>query len=146
MVTVQVRRLDDGARLPSYALDGDAGADLCAAVAVHLAPAGGRAMVATGLALAIPAGHVGYVMPRSGLAIRHGVTVVNAPGVIDSGYRGELSVLMINTDPIESFDIAVGDRIAQLVIQTVESANFQIVDSLDDTERGDGGFGHTGIG
>lgn len=145
MVTVDVKRLTDGIPLPAYARPGDAGADLCSAVATRLDPGGGRAAVPTGLAVAIPTGYVGYVMPRSGLAFRHGVTVVNAPGVIDAGYRGELKVLLINTDPDEAFEIAVGDRIAQLVVQRIEEATFGVVDDLDDTERGHGGFGSTGV-
>ena len=99
----------------------------------------------TGISVAIPEGHAGFVQPRSGLALRHGVTCLNTPGLIDSGYRGELKVLLVNTDPVEEFTVERGDRIAQLVIQAVEHATFVEVDSLDATERGEGGFGHTGV-
>ena len=110
-----------------------------------LEPAGGRALVPTGMAIAIPPGYAGFIQPRSGLALRHGVTCLNTPGLIDSGYRGELKVLLINTDPNESFQIERGDRIAQLVIQRVEQANFVDVTDLGDSERGSGGFGSTGV-
>lgn len=129
-----------------YATEGDAGADLVAAEDVTLPPAGGRALIATGMAIAIPMGYAGFVQPRSGLALRHGVTCLNTPGLIDSGYRGELKVLLVNTDPTEAFEITRGDRIAQLVIQKVEQANFVEVDELPaDSERGAGGFGSTGV-
>ncbi len=133
-----------GQPLPSYAHPGDAGADLTAAEAVTLKAGGGRALVATGLRVAIPDGHAGLVLPRSGLALKHGVTCLNTPGLIDSGYRGELKVLLVNTDPNHDFDVAVGDRIAQLVIQAVAQAEFVAVDELDDHQRGEGGFGSTG--
>jgi dUTP pyrophosphatase len=131
--------------MPSYATDGDAGADLVAAENVTLAPGGGRALVATGAAIAIPAGYAGFVQPRSGLAYKYGVTVLNTPGLIDSGYRGELKVLLVNTDPDTAFEVVRGDRIAQLVIQRVEHVDFVEVDELPISERGDGGFGSTGV-
>lgn len=131
--------------MPAYATAGDAGADLVASQATTLAPGGGRALVPTGAAIAIPDGYAGFIQPRSGLALRNGVTCLNTPGLIDSGYRGELKVLLINTDPTEAFEITRGDRIAQLVIQRVEQANFVEVDELPDSDRGEGGFGSTGV-
>lgn len=145
MIDIPLQRLDPDLAVPAYATEGDAGADLVAAEAVTLAPGGGRALVATGAAIAIPRGYAGFVQPRSGLALRHGVTCLNTPGLIDSGYRGELKVLLVNTDPSVAFEIARGDRIAQLVIQRVEHANFVEVDELPSSERGDGGFGSTGV-
>ncbi|MCU1354251.1 MAG: Deoxyuridine 5-triphosphate nucleotidohydrolase [Acidimicrobiales bacterium] len=145
MIQVPVVRLDPDLALPSYARVGDAGADLVARESVTLPREGGRALVPTGIALAIPEGYAGFVQPRSGLALRHGVTCLNTPGLIDSGYRDEVKVLLVNTDPHESFDIERGDRIAQLVIQRVESAEFQVVDELPPSERGLGGFGSTGV-
>ncbi len=139
-----MRRLDPDLPLPAYAKPGDAGVDLRATEAVTLLPGGGRALVPTGVAVAIPRGYAGFVQPRSGLALRHGVTVLNTPGLIDADYRGELKVLLINTDPAEPFVIERGERIAQLVIQAVEHVDFVEVDELDSTERGEGGFGHTG--
>ena len=130
--------------IPQYAHPGDAGADLCAAASVSLAP-GERALVPTGTSIALPHGFVAYVMPRSGLALRHGIGLVNAPGVIDGGYRGEISVIVINHDPSESFTIDAGDRIAQLVVSPVSRAEFIPVDSLPGTERQAGGFGSTGV-
>ena len=144
MLQVPVVRLDPDLPLPSYARAGDAGADLVAREPAVLAPGGGRALVPTGIALAIPEGWAGFVQPRSGLALRHGVTCLNTPGLIDSGYRDELRVLLVNLDPVEAFRVARGDRIAQLVIQRIEHADFTEVDALDDTERGLGGFGSTG--
>lgn len=126
------------------AKEGDAGVDLRSAVDVVMAPGGRRELVPTGLAIAIPPGYAGFVQPRSGLALKYGVTVLNSPGLIDSGYRGELKVLLINTDPVESFEIKRGERIAQLVIQAVETVSFDEVDELNESERGAGGFGHTG--
>ena len=120
------------------------GADLVAAESVTLAPGGGRALVPTGVAIAIPEGFAGFVQPRSGLALRHGVTCLNTPGLIDSGYRGELKVLLVNTDPVEPFEVTQGERIAQLVIQRVEECCFTEVVELPDSERGDSGFGSTG--
>jgi dUTP pyrophosphatase len=144
VLQVPVRRLDPDLPLPAYAKPGDAGVDLRATEAVTLLPGGGRALVPTGVAVAIPRGYAGFVQPRSGLALRHGVTVLNTPGLIDADYRGELKVLLVNTDPAEPFVIERGERIAQLVIQAVEHVDFVEVDELDSTERGEGGFGHTG--
>ena len=139
-----MQRLDAALPLPAYARPGDAGLDLLAAEETTLAPAGGRALVPTGLAVAIPEGHAGFVQPRSGLALRHGVTCLNTPGLIDSGYRGELKVLLVNTDPHEPFVVRRGERIAQLVIQAVAVASLVEVDELPLSARGSGGFGSTG--
>jgi dUTP pyrophosphatase len=144
MLELPVRRLDPDVQFPSYAKPGDAGLDLRAHVDVTIEPAGGRALVPTGLAVAIPEGYAGFVQPRSGLALEHGITCLNTPGLIDSGYRGELKVLLVNTDPTEPFEIRRGERIAQLVIQAVEHARLVEVDELPESERGHGGFGHTG--
>ncbi len=138
-----MQRLDPDLPLPAYAHPGDAGADLVTAVDVELAP-GERALVPTGIALALPAGYAGFVHPRSGLAARHGVTVVNAPGTIDAGYRGEVRVNLLNTDPDHPVRLARGDRIAQLVVQRVERAAFRAVDALPGSARGAGGHGSTG--
>jgi dUTP pyrophosphatase len=144
---VHLRRLDPGLPVPSYAHPGDAGADLHAAAEVTLAP-GERSLVPTGVALALPDGYVGLVHPRSGLAARHGVTIVNAPGTVDAGYRGEVLVNLVNLDPREPFTVRRGDRIAQLVVQRVARVSFVEVDSLEDSSRGNtghgasGGFGH----
>ncbi len=143
-ISVPVRRIDPDLPLPGYARRGDAGADLVARIDVTLAPRGGRAMVPTGVALAIPEGFAGFVQPRSGLALRHGVTCLNTPGLIDSGYRDELAVLLVNTDPESAYEVHRGDRIAQLVIQRVETAEFVEVGELPQSERGLGGFGSTG--
>jgi len=140
---VLVTRLDPGVPLPAYAQPGDAGADLRSAVDITLAP-GERAMVPTGIAIALPEGHAAFVHPRSGLAIKHGLSMVNTPGTIDSGYRGEVSVLLINHDPSNPIDIKRGDRIAQLIIQKVEHAAFVEAAELPDSSRGSGGFGSTG--
>ena len=142
-IEIPLVRLDPDLPMPAYARSGDAGADLCAREDVTLAPGGGRAVVPTGLAIAIPPGHAGFVLPRSGLALEHGVTVLNSPGLIDAGYRDELRVVLINTDPTTPYAIHRGDRIAQLVIQLVEACTFTIVDALEGENRG-GGFGHTG--
>ncbi len=144
ILDLPVRRLDPELPLPAYARAGDAGADLLARTDVTLAPGGGRAAVPTGIALAIPPGYAGFVQPRSGLALRHGVTCLNTPGLIDAGYRDELAVLLVNTDPAEPYHVQRGDRIAQLVIQRVETAAFRAVDDLPPSERGLGGFGSTG--
>jgi dUTP diphosphatase len=146
MLDVPVHRLDRDLPLPSYAKPGDAGADLHAREGAVLAAGGGRALVPTGLVVAIPPGHAGFVQPRSGLALRHGVTCLNTPGLIDAGYRGELAVLLVNTDPKEEYEVHRGDRIAQLVIQAVAEARFEPVaeDDLPPAERGAGGFGHSG--
>jgi dUTP pyrophosphatase len=138
-----VRRLDPDLPLPSYAHPGDAGADLVCAEDVELAP-GARSLVRTGVAIALPEGYVGLVHPRSGLAARLGVTVLNAPGTVDAGYRGEILVNLINHDRSAVAKISRGDRIAQLVVQRVERAQFQVVDELPDSSRGAGGHGSTG--
>jgi dUTP pyrophosphatase len=143
VTTVPVLRLDPDLPAPAYARPGDAGADLVAAHDALLPAGGGRALVATGMAIAIPTGYAGFVQPRSGLALHHGVTCLNTPGLIDAGYRDELKVLLINTDPKEDYEVRRGDRIAQLVIQAVECCDFESVDELPPSERG-GGFGHTG--
>ena len=141
---IPVRRLDPALPLPATAHEGDAGYDLRAREAVVLAPGGGRAAIATGVAVAIPPGWAGLVLPRSGLALRHGVSCLNAPGLIDSGYRDEIRVILVNHDPAEAFSIEVGDRIAQLVIQPVETVEWAEVDDLGESARGRGGFGSTG--
>jgi len=142
-VVIPIRLLDPDLPLPAYAHPGDAGADLVAAEDVELAP-GARRAVRTGIAVAIPEGYVGLVHPRSGLAARLGVTVLNAPGTVDAGYRGEILVILVNHDPANPVKISRGDRIAQLVVQRVEHARFQVVDELDETARGAGGHGSTG--
>ena len=141
---IPIRRLDPGLPLPAAQHAGDAGLDLYAAVDVTLEPRGGRALVRTGIAIAIPAGCAGFVQPRSGLALRHGVTVVNSPGLIDAGYRDEISVLLANLDPADAFKVSRGDRIAQLVVQRFEAVEWSETDDLDDSERGLGGWGSTG--
>ena len=144
MLEVPVRLLDPDLPLAAYARPGDAGVDLVAAGDLELAPGGGRGLVPTGIAVAIPRGYAGFIQPRSGLALKHGVTCLNTPGLIDSDYRGELKVLLVNTDPTEPFLVRRGERIAQLVVQAVEHVLFEEADELDDTDRGEGGFGHTG--
>ena len=143
-LTVPLRQLDHELPLPAYARPGDAGVDLYAREQVRLPAGGGRAQVPTGVAVAIPEGYAGFIQPRSGLALKYGVTCLNTPGLIDAGYRGELIVLLVNTDPSSAFLVERGDRVAQLVIQKVEHVAFDVVDHLDETERGDGGWGHTG--
>lgn len=140
---LRVLLLDPAATLPSLAHDGDAGYDLHALEAFELAP-GERATVRTGIAIEVSPGHAALVLPRSGLAIKHGISVVNAPGLIDSGYRGEVKVLLLNTDPRETFTAAAGDRIAQLVLVRVESPPVEEAESLTDSTRADGGFGSSG--
>lgn len=142
-VEILVQQLDPGLPLPDYAHDGDAGADLRSAVDVDLGP-GERAVLPTGLAIALPVGYAAFVHPRSGLAARHGVTLVNAPGTIDAGYRGQIQVVLLNTDRSEAIRVRRGDRIGQLVIQRVERAVFRPVQELPDSLRGAGGFGSTG--
>jgi dUTP pyrophosphatase len=142
-VEVLITRLDEGVPLPSYSHPGDAGADLVTTVDVHLEP-GERVLVPTGVALALPDGYVGLVHPRSGLAAKLGVSIVNAPGTVDAGYRGEISVLLINLDPAKPVDLSRGDRVAQLVVQQVEKARFVEVDRLPGSARGAGGYGSTG--
>jgi dUTP pyrophosphatase len=140
---LRLTRLRDNARLPTRAHDGDAGLDLYAAEAARIEP-GERASVGTGIAVAIPEGHAGLVLPRSGLAARHGITLPNAPGLIDSGYRGELRVLLLNADRSEAFEVAPGDRIAQLVVTPVAPTDPVEVEALDETTRGLAGFGSSG--
>ena len=142
-MTLRFSRLSEAANPPLRAHDGDAGYDLFAAESATLGP-GERASVGTGIAVAIPDGHAGLVLPRSGLALRHGIALVNAPGLIDAGYRGELRVLLLNTDREETFRVEPGDRIAQLVIARVEAPDVIEVESLDETARGVGGFGSSG--
>lgn len=144
MFEVPVLRLDPDLPLPRYARPGDAGVDLLAAEDLELAPGGGRGLVRTGVAVAIPRGYAGFIQPRSGLALKHGVTCLNTPGLIDSGYRGELIVLLVNTDPDQPYTVERGDRVAQLVVQRVAHVEFAVVDAHDETERGVGGWGHTG--
>ncbi len=144
MLNVPVRRLDDDLPLPSYAHPGDAGADLLAREPVVLEPGGGRAAVPTGIALELPEGYAALVQPRSGLAAKHGVTCLNAPGLIDCGYRGEIKVILLNTDPRAPYEVKRGDRIAQLVIYQVETATFIATGELSGSSRGAGGFGHSG--
>jgi len=142
-VKVLIKRLDPGVPLPLYAKGGDAGADIVSAVDITLAP-GERALVPTGISIALPDGYVALVHPRSGLAIKHGVTMVNAPGTVDAGYRGELKLILINHDRSESVSFKRGDRVAQLVIQQVERAEFIEVQELPGSGRGTDGFGSTG--
>lgn len=146
MLAVSLVRLDPDLPIPTRAKVDDGGVDLYARIDVELLPAGGRGVVPTGIALAIPTGYAGFVQPRSGLAARHGVTCLNAPGLIDAGYRGEVAVVLINTDPSLTYRIRRGDRIAQLVVQQVEQPIFVEVQAgeLATTDRGSGGFGHSG--
>jgi dUTP pyrophosphatase len=143
-VRIAIRRLDPGLPLPAPQHEGDAGLDLHAACDLTLEPRGGRALVPTGIAIAIPPGYAGFVQPRSGLALRHGISLVNTPGLVDAGYRDEIRVLMINHDRSEPFKVSRGDRIAQLVIQRFELVEWDEVADLDDSERGLGGWGSTG--
>ena len=142
-VEILLQQLDDGLPLPQYAHPGDAGADLLARVDVTLQP-GERALVPTGVAIALPAGYAAFVHPRSGLAARHGVTTLNAPGTVDAGYRGEIQVNLVNTDPRTPVTLRRGDRVAQLVVQRVEHAAFRVIDELPASQRGTGGHGSTG--
>jgi dUTP pyrophosphatase len=144
VIDVPVRRLDPALPLPSYARVGDAGSDLVARETAVIAPNGGRALIPTGIAVAIPDGYAGFVLPRSGLALRHGITCLNAPGLIDAGYRDELRCILVNHDPLQAYRVERGDRIAQLVVQRVEHVRFVPVDELAVSERGTGGFGHSG--
>jgi dUTP pyrophosphatase len=143
-VQVLITRLDPELPLPQYAKRGDAGADIVSRIDITLAP-GERALVPTGIAIALPDGYVALVHPRSGLAIKHGVTMVNSPGTVDAGYRGELQIILINHDRYESISFKRGDRIAQLVIQQVEHAEFVEVRELPGSGRGEAGFGSTGV-
>ena len=140
---ILVTKLDNDAVIPTYAKPGDAGADLYSISDLVLTP-GERALVKTGIAIALPNGYVGLVHPRSGLGLKNGISVVNTPGTIDAGYRGEIGVVLINHDLHESFQVKKGDRIAQLVIQKVENAQFKMVDQLPESERSTGGYGSTG--
>ena len=144
MIELPIKKLRDDAVVPTRAYDGDAGLDLAACERVELAP-GERAVVGTGLAIAIPAGHAGYVQPRSGLAAKHGVSIVNAPGLVDSGYRGELRVILHNTDPRETFVVEPGMRIAQLVLLAIPGVDPLEVDELPESERGVRGFGSSKV-
>jgi dUTP pyrophosphatase len=141
---IQVKLLRPDATLPSYANEGDAGCDLVAVESRVLRAGGGRAMVPTGFAVAIPEGHGGFVLPRSGLAAKHGVTCINAPGLIDAGYRGEVMIALVNLDPTSDYEVHPGDRIAQLVVLPVPSAHFRTVGELPPAQRGEGGFGSSG--
>ncbi|GAA1540012.1 MULTISPECIES: dUTP diphosphatase [Brevibacterium] len=143
ILKIDLKRLDTGMTPPSYAHASDAGADLCSAIDFVLEPFE-RKVVPTGIAIALPIGTAGFVHPRSGLSSRHGVTVINAPGTIDAGYRGEIKVPLVNLDARTPVRISRGDRIAQLVIQEIKQADFTLVESLDDSDRGAGGFGSTG--
>lgn len=146
VLEVPVLRLDGEMPLPAPAREGDAGFDLRSRVELALDPGGGRALVPTGIALELPEGTAGLILPRSGLALRHGVSCLNAPGLIDAGYRGEIGVILVNTDPTEPFTVSRGDRIAQLVVVQLPALSFLPVSVLSESERGAGGFGHTGLG
>jgi len=143
MLAVPIVQLDPELALPAYAHPGDAGLDLRARHDALVPAAGGRVLVPTGIAVAIPVGFAGFVLPRSGSALRHGVTLANAPGLIDAAYRGEIQVVLLNTDPHEAFQVHRGDRVAQLVVQRVEEVAWSVVPELDGDDRG-GGFGHSG--
>ena len=145
MIKVPIKRLDADLPLPKYAQPGDAGCDLLAAEQAVLEPGGGRGLISTGIAIALPEGYAAFIQPRSGLALKHGVTCLNTPGLIDSGYRGELKVLLVNTDPKVPFEVNRGERIAQLVISKYEKISWDATEDLSQTERGDGGFGSTGV-
>lgn len=143
-VRVPIKILSSNAQVPNMAYNGDAGVDLRSVEHIVLKPQE-RAMVATGLAIVLPEGYAGFVLPRSGLAAKHGISIVNAPGLIDSNYRGELKVVLVNTDPEESFSIEIGDRIAQLIVMPVPTISFEQVEELPDSQRGESGFGSSGI-
>ena len=143
-VHVSIKILSRHAQIPHMAYNGDAGVDLRSVERIVLEPQE-RAMVATGLAIALPEGYAGFVLPRSGLAAKHGISIVNAPGLIDSNYRGELKVILLNTDPDKSFTIEIGDRIAQLIVMPVPTINFEQVEELTESQRGESGFGSSGI-
>ncbi len=142
-LVVPIVRLDPELPLPSRAHPDDAGLDLHARADALLSAGGGRALVPTGVAVAIPRGHMGIVVPRSGLALKHGISLVNTPGIIDAAYRGELQVIMINHDPTSDYQVRRGDRIAQLIVQAIAAVEWNPVEALDDNDRG-GGFGHSG--
>lgn len=141
---IKIKLLDDSLPVPEYAHEGDAGCDLRSRID-QVIPPGERALIPTGICIAIPTGYAGFVQPRSGLALKHGISIVNTPGLIDSKYRGEIGVILINTNKSEPFLIKKGDKIAQLIIQKVETVEFNVVDELDETVRGTGGFGSTGV-
>lgn len=141
---IELPIVGEAEQIPAYAQPGDAGADLRSAETLVLAP-GERALVATGVRFALPEGYAAFVVPRSGLAVKHGISIVNSPGTIDAGYRGEIKVPLINLDPRESFEIAPGDRIAQLIVMPVTRAVFAPVQALPESQRGEGGFGSTGV-
>lgn len=143
-IKIEIVQLDSELPPPSTAQDGDAGVDLYSSENMVLNPAGGRELVRTGSAVAIPEGYAGFVLPRSGLALKYGVSVLNSPGLIDSGYRGEIKVILVNTDPSKEFVVKKGDRIAQLVVQKIENIMFSPTDRLSITIRGENGFGSTG--
>ena len=143
MLPVPIVQLDPELPLPQYAHPGDAGLDLRARIDAEVPPGGGRVLVPTGISIAIPHGYAGFVLPRSGLALHHGVGLANTPGLIDAAYRGEIKVVLLNTDPAERFVVRRGDRIAQLVLQKVEEVRWEVVESLEGHDRG-GGFGHSG--
>lgn len=143
-VHVSIKILSRDAQIPHMAYNGDAGVDLRSVERIVLEPQE-RAMVATGLAIALPEGYAGFVLPRSGLAAKHGISIVNAPGLIDSNYRGELKVILLNTDPDKSFTIEIGDRIAQLIVMPVPTISFEQVEELTESQRGESGFGSSGI-
>ena len=143
-VHVSIKILSRDAQIPHMAYNGDAGVDLRSVERIVLEPQE-RAMVATGLAIALPEGYAGFVLPRSGLAAKHGISIVNAPGLIDSNYRGELKVILLNTDPDKSFTIEIGDRIAQLIVMPVPTIKFEQVEELTESQRGESGFGSSGI-
>ena len=143
-VHVSIKILSRDAQIPHMAYNGDAGVDLRSVERIVLEPQE-RAMVATGLAIALPEGYAGFVLPRSGLAAKHGISIVNTPGLIDSNYRGELKVILLNTDPDKSFTIEIGDRIAQLIVMPVPTINFEQVEELTESQRGESGFGSSGI-
>ncbi len=145
VLSVPIVRLDPDLPLPSYAHPGDAGLDLRAREHGVVPPSGGRLLMPTGISIAVPIGYAGFVLPRSGNALNHGLTLANTPGLIDSAYRGEIKVVLLNTDPTRPFVVNRGDRLAQLVIQRVEEVGWHVVDSLDGDDRG-GGFGHSGRG
>lgn len=140
---IKIKSLDKNLPLPRYAHNGDAGCDLYSRVDIEVKP-GDRALIPTGIAISVPDGYAGFVQPRSGLALKHGISIVNSPGTIDSKFRGEVGVILINLDPREVFRVNRGDKVAQLVVQKVENATFRLVEELDETERGVGGFGSTG--
>ena len=143
-VRVPIKILSRDAQIPHMAYNGDSGVDLRSVERIVLKPQE-RAMVATGLAIALPEGYAGFILPRSGLAAKHGISIVNAPGLIDSNYRGELKVILLNTDPDNSFTIEIGDRIAQLIVMPVPTINFEQVEELTESQRGESGFGSSGI-